>query len=94
MIKIIETNLMYDNNIIGDFQSRIIEVESFDKYIQQIKNKEKIYYKCLFGQCRGYSLPSGNFEMEIKQINEYKFQLIIDQYEDNYKVVKMIEAMI
>jgi len=61
MVKIIETNLLLDdNNIIQDHQSRVIEDESWENYISMFKNHNNFasgYFKSLVGCLDGYSIP-------------------------------------
>jgi len=55
MIKIIETHLSLDNdNIIRDHQSRVIEYDSWDEYIELIKSEK---YKLVNGTMDGCILP-------------------------------------
>jgi len=58
MIKVIETNLSLDENEnILDHQSRVIEVESWDSFIEEIKNGETICRKSILGCLDGCSIP-------------------------------------
>lgn len=75
MIKIIETNLFIDNqDQLRDFQSRVIEHESWDKYIEEIKNS-----KCVFhdGTMQGETLPREN---KIDNLEYDDFHLNCDVY--------------
>lgn len=59
MIKVIETNLSIDNeNTIKDHQSRVIEVESWGGYIEEIMNEESIERKSVIGSLHGKTVPS------------------------------------
>ena len=42
MTKVIETNLSIEDNNIVDHQSRVIEVDSWDEYINEIKEAKCI----------------------------------------------------
>ena len=58
MNRVIETNLsMNDKGQITDHQSRIIQVESWEKYIREIKNGETMYRMSYLGSLHGCSLP-------------------------------------
>ena len=57
MIAIIETNLSIDTtNTIKDFQSRVIEVESWNNYIQEIKECRTIERSSVLGNLYGVSI--------------------------------------
>lgn len=58
MITIIETNLSIDiTNTIKDFQSRVIEVENWNNYIQEIKECRTIERYSVLGNLYGASMP-------------------------------------
>ena len=58
MIQIIETNLFMDNNNnITDHQSRVIEVESWDKFIDEIKNCRCVMRSAVLGSLYGNTVP-------------------------------------
>lgn len=58
MVKIIETNLSLDNeNNIRDFQSRVIEAESWDSFIDEIKNGKTVLRNSILGSMSGCTLP-------------------------------------
>lgn len=77
MVKIIETNLILDdNNLIQDHQSRVIEVVSWGEYINMFENYngEPVGdYKCIHGNLIGYSLPKMaeifNLKYDDKKLN-------------------------
>lgn len=81
MIKIIETNLSIDeNNIIRDHQSRVIEVDSWDEYIQEIKNSKAIYRSSIIGSLHGNTIQNDSkvenliyddFHLSCDVINRY-----------------------
>jgi hypothetical protein len=63
-IKVIETNLSIHANTgeIMDHQARVIEVESWDSYIEEILTGDAVYRKALLGDDKnenmeGYSFP-------------------------------------
>ena len=59
MIKLIETNLSIGNeNIIKDHQSRVIEVESWEEYIQEIKDAKAVGRSSVLGSLHGNTIPS------------------------------------
>ena len=54
MIKIIETNIDYKNkNEIGDFQSRVIEVDNWDFFTRIFNNYNPEAYPLQFNSCIG-----------------------------------------
>jgi len=58
MIKIIETNLLI--NLVGeikDHQARVIEVESWEEYIQEIKDVKSVSRNCFIGILHGTTIP-------------------------------------
>lgn len=58
MIRIIETNLILDDNDkIIDHQSRVIEVNSWEKFVNEIKNQETVDRISIFGDLRGVTIP-------------------------------------
>jgi len=60
MIKVIETNLSVDGeNTIKDHQSRVIEVESWEEYIQEIKDSKVVVRNSVFGSLHGTTIPNG-----------------------------------
>ena len=60
MIKVIETNLSVNpDNIIMDHQSRVIEVESWESYINEIKEGRSISRLDRYGSVNGCSFPIG-----------------------------------
>ena len=57
MIKIIETNLSVDGeNTIKDHQSRVIEVDSWDEYIQEIKTSKTVVRNSVLGSLHGTTI--------------------------------------
>ncbi|GAA4879401.1 hypothetical protein GCM10023310_69450 [Paenibacillus vulneris] len=63
MAKVIETNLSMANGEIADFQSRIIEVESWTLYVNEIGNGDSINHPAYIGNMYGYSiLPNAKVE--------------------------------
>lgn len=62
MAKIIETNISYEakpfsTQFIHDFQSRVIEVESWDIYIDEHIDTKSITRDCIIGNLYGASIP-------------------------------------
>jgi hypothetical protein len=58
MIKVIETNLSldYENNI-HDHQSRVIEVNSWEDFVEEIKEANSIIRNSIIGSLHGTTLP-------------------------------------
>jgi len=60
LINIIETNISTDGNIrMVDFQSRIIEVDSWDSYVNEIGNGDSVSRRASVGWQDGYSILPG-----------------------------------
>lgn len=61
MLKVIETNISLnpnDEKTILDHQARVIEIESWESYIEEILTGEAVYRKATFGsKMEGYSFP-------------------------------------
>jgi hypothetical protein len=58
MIKVIETNLsLNSDDIIQDFQSRVIEVESWESFINEIEQAKTISRISVMGCLEGASIP-------------------------------------
>ena len=59
MIKVIETNLSTDGeNTIKDHQSRVIEINSWEDYIQEIKDAKAVSRKSILGNLHGNTIQS------------------------------------
>jgi hypothetical protein len=61
MRKVIETNLSLnpnDESVIIDHQARVIEVESWESYMEEILTGDAVFRKALHGNLmEGYSFP-------------------------------------
>ena len=58
MVKIIETNLiMNDEDIIADHQSRVIQAESWESFVDEIKNARFVMRQSIIGCLIGNSVP-------------------------------------
>lgn len=58
MINIIETNIsINNNNEFIDHQSRVIEVESWGNYVDEIKSAKSIFRESILGNLHGKSIP-------------------------------------
>ncbi len=57
MVKIIETNLNMDGDTIKDHQSRVIEAESWESFIEEIKNARFVIRTAIIGVMYGNSVP-------------------------------------
>lgn len=57
MVKIIETNLSMKDSAIVDHQSRVIEVDHWESYINELRNMESVYRTSALGSLHGVSLP-------------------------------------
>lgn len=79
MIKVIETNLSVNlDGEIKDHQSRVIEVESWGGYIQEIINKESIERRSIIGSLHGKTIPS--HDVNVHNLKHNDFHLSYDLY--------------
>ena len=78
MIKVIETNLSIKPTVnsigeIMDFQSRVIEFESWESLINEIKNQETVIRNSCIGHLSGCTIPRNsvvyNLHIEDKTID-------------------------
>jgi len=76
MIKVIETNLSIDNkNTIRDHQSRVIEVYSWEEYVEEIKNCKSINRSSVLGSLHGVTIP---IESKIENLTYDDFHSLCD----------------
>lgn len=87
MVKIIETNISVDDNANpGDAQSRVIEVSSWEDYVNEIREGKCVNRNSVIGNLMGVSLPKKckiNFIVE----NERSMVYIISLW-DNSEIWK------
>jgi len=83
MVKIIETNLLIQNGEIIDHQSRVIEVESWEDFINEIKNSKTIIRNSCLGNSPGCIIPK---QSRIENLIYDDIRLSCDIY--NYEGVK------
>jgi hypothetical protein len=87
MIKVIETNLSVNLiNTIKDHQSRVIEVESWDNYVEEFKTGSTIVRNSVLGSLHGATIPR---EAKIENLTYDDFHLMCDVI--NYLGVKSIK---
>jgi len=83
MAKIIETNLSMANGQIVDHQSRVIEVESWNSYVDEINNAETVIRDSIMGCLSGSSVPRQSM---IKNLEFDEHHLSCDIY--NYQGIQ------
>jgi len=83
MLKVIETNLSMAGDIIKDHQSRVIEVESWESFIEEIKNARFVMRTSIIGCLYGNSVPRSS---KIENFISDEKHLSCDIY--NYSGVK------
>jgi len=81
MIKVIETNLSIDGeNTIKDHQSRVIEVNSWEEYIQELKDAKAVHRNSIIGSLHGNTIQSDSkvenlkyddFHLDCEVINRF-----------------------
>lgn len=77
---VIETNISLNNfEHEEDFQSRIIKVESWDKFKEEIKTGNYINRKAYIGGMYGCSIPKHS-KTEILQEDEFHMMAIVTNY--------------
>lgn len=83
IVYVIETNLSIPNHngVIVDHQSRIIEADSWDSYIEEFKTGKSINKRSLGGCGNGATIPYGIFI--IKDLEYDEFHLSADIYYEN-----------
>ena len=70
MIKVIETNLsLDDNDNIVDHQSRVIEVENWEEFINEIKVGKTVSRKSIYGCLDGCTIPRESKVVNLKYDN-------------------------
>lgn len=76
MDKIIETNLSFhENEDICDFQSRIVEVESWELYVEEMIARKSVRRSAYVGSMAGESLPR---DIEVEHFKSDKHHLSVD----------------
>jgi len=87
MIKVIETNLsMYTKHTIKDFQSRVIEVDSWDEYIQEIKDAKMVIRNPVFGSLYGTTIPH---DVKVENLTYDDFHLDCDVIRSGMRTKKL-----
>jgi hypothetical protein len=67
MVKVIETHITLDDKgKYNSFQSRVIEVESWESYVNEIKSVESVTRTAIIGHLTGVSLPRNTVVEELK----------------------------
>ena len=80
---VIETNISYDNGEFKDHQNRIIEVDSWEEYVD---NFEKRFSKNYAGTMWGRNFRNSELIENLKYDN---FHLSCDLINDRYKTKKL-----
>lgn len=92
MFKVIETNLSMLNDTIVDHQSRIVEVESWESYIEEFKTIKSINRKSLGGCGNGATIPKHIIRVSDLKYND--FHLSADVHFENGWVTKKLAYLI
>lgn len=90
MIKVIETNIFIDENY--SFQSRVIEVESWESLIEEVENKEVVIRESYLGNYMGVTVPK-SARIENLKYNDTQLSFDIYTYK-NAHVKKLIYKVI
>lgn len=79
-MKVIETNISMEDNEIKDIQSRVVEIEDWNSYVEEIKNGISVdrhdtvgclHGKTLFNNCVIKNLDYNNHRLFCDVINKY-----------------------
>ena len=90
MIKIIETNISLDeNNLMKDHQSRVIEVTSWEEYVNYYKKNTEMNFKSLTGLV-GSSLPRCAEISELKYDGFHLSCYVTDGFHETLKLAYRI----
>lgn len=82
MVKVIETNIsLSPSREMADFQSRVIEVESWQSFIDEVKNKQPVERKSFMGRLNGLTIPVKCNVLNFVEINEYHFKCSVVHYD-------------
>jgi hypothetical protein len=83
LVKVIETNLSLQvNNEIIDHQSRVIEVDNWKEYIDEIREAKTVIRKSAIGYMEGSSIPR-NAEIEDLVFDEFHLSCTIYNYHNH-----------
>lgn len=85
-MKVIETNISYDDSTNNfDFQSRVIEIENWGEYVNEIKDRKSVTRTSVIGCLWGESFPrfannvsdfkSDNFHLSYSFVNGLGFKM-------------------
>lgn len=66
MIKVIETNLSMNGDYIEDHHSRVIEVESWDEFVNEIKEGKTVMRYAVLGGMYGNTIPRSATVSDLK----------------------------
>jgi hypothetical protein len=83
MVKVIETNISMVENEIKDFQSRVVEVDNWYDFVNEIKEGKTVIRNSIIGSLHGSTIPR---ESKIKNLWYDDFHLSCDIY--NYHGIK------
>lgn len=76
MVKIIESNMIMDEqryiSTPMDIQSRVIEVESWEGYIDEVKLQKNVFRKSIIGNLSGETMPKS---VKIEEFSANDFRL-------------------
>jgi len=88
MDKVIETQISLDGNEeFVDHQSRVIQVDSWDDFVEEIKSAKVITRQSFLGNMMGVSVPKNAGISEFKSDNKH-LSCKVETY-DGKKVIKL-----
>lgn len=77
MVKVIETNVILKNGVVTDHQSRVVEVESWESYVEEMRSCKSVYREDFYGRLNGESLFKNT---RIENFKADDFHLSFDAY--------------
>jgi hypothetical protein len=93
MAKVIETNVSITNGVQQDFQSRVIEVESWSAIVEEVKSGKVVVRNSYIGHMMGTTMPK---ECTIQDLEYDKFHLscLITRWDgmQSYKLLYLAEG--
>lgn len=93
MAKVIETNVSIANGAQQDFQSRIIEVESWSAIVEEVKSREVVFRNSCIGHMMGATMPKRCTIQDLKY-DEFHLSCLVTRWDgmQSYKLLYLVEG--
>lgn len=85
MVKIIETNISLGNGNMIDTQSRVIELNSWNEYVESIKETKSIIKDCIIGSLYGATIPR-NCKVSELEYTDHSLVCKIEDYKHEFTI--------